>query len=352
MKKYAWTMTALCLAPFFLCQILFLFSPKMFYFRSYEYFMQIAFETFSTPPRWEGYEYDNETRENFFHHQDKKFNVVSTDEEGFRSVPFKSDAYPIAIGGDCNMYGAGLSDNETLPWRLAERLGVPVFNAAHSGFYVVEGVMKKKCLQKVRLAVDSLVERHLYSPSFHLGVERPPGDEVWRYPHSSAWGAKWNITAERFGPHYLLRRAIKRIHKDFLEMKAAGWNPKRLRTMSLIDHRGCHKTEEDIAFCVSQITKKKKWMDQLGVKYLFIPIPCKYTIYNEGLNDCTVNFSKILVSKLRKNGVYAVDLDSEFRKYKGKKTLFRNFEAHWTPEGVDLASKKIADYIRENHLLD
>ncbi len=352
MKRYAWLLLVACWAPFWITQGLAVLRPDWFYFRCAEYFTDILSQTRDIAPCWRGYESSDATRDHLFLYQDRVKNTVSFDEEGFRSVPIRLDHFDVLVGGDCNVFGFGLSDSETLPWRLAERLRVPVFNQAYFGDVLgVESVMDKPSCRNARLVIECYVERNLCEGKFHIFPPGPVGSEVRRHAVYSAWEAKKRVPEPRFGFHYLMRRWSRGLCRDVRELLDAKLDPRRLRKDVFMDCRGYHKTKGDLRHCVDQIVERDRWMKRRGLKYLFVAAPAKEVILQPGIDGFTRGFTGALTKELRERGVDCVDLNPVFEANAGRRILFRPYWQQWAPEGVDCASEEISRYIQENHLL-
>ena len=116
---------------------LFIIKPSIFYWRAWEFFEELGF-CIPQKLEWNGYEYGDASRRYIYSFHNKWTTQVSIDHEGFRSVPFRSDSYPIVIVGDSNTWGSGFSDEETIPWIVAKKLAVPVFNGARKPFTLLK----------------------------------------------------------------------------------------------------------------------------------------------------------------------------------------------------------------------
>jgi hypothetical protein len=303
--------------------------------------------------RWEGWEWGDLTRDNLFLHQEKKHNVVSFDPEGFRSVPVLAGPFTVLVDGDSNIRGNELSDGDTIPWRLAQRLGVRVFNAAK---IQTERVLRKPTLSNVRLVVECFVERDLQNHS-PLLTPCEPGNEVCYHPGSSEWEKKCDNLDGRSNLNVLLRRMFHRLIGDLRELDQAGWHPNRLRKMGfeneIRDKEPIRfiKTVDDLRFWVDRIAARDRWMRQHGLRYLFVATPSKEVVYDHEVDDFTRRYTARLAVELRHRGVEFLDLDDDFRKCRDQKKLYWDFDTHLDGAGTELESDKIAEYIRRHHLL-
>ena len=133
-------------------------NPQWFYWRAWEYFEDIVYHNKEVPPVWQGPERGDLSRRNFLYFGESHVTRVTTDQDGFRSTPALPGPYRVAFLGDSTIFGSGLSDRETLPWRLAQELGVRVFNGARQD---ITQVLGRKDLGQVKLVIEGRTERAL-----------------------------------------------------------------------------------------------------------------------------------------------------------------------------------------------
>ena len=342
MRKHAWAILLLCWGPFWLTEAAFWARPQAFYFRPWEYFMELANKSYEIKPVWHGNEYGDQSRFNFFLYQERSLTDATTDEDGFRSVPFKAEYYPVVVGGDSNVYGQCLSDSETLPWRLSETLQTPVFNA---GRIRVKLALRNKCLSRPKLVIDCVAERVLnYDLEFRFY-----GTAAYflRQPILSASEAKAAVPAERRQFHYLICRWGTGLLRD-LELMTRLSPDGPVQPMLF---NGNHKTPRDLEMSVAQIVIRDRWMKRHGYRYLFVPVPDKDSIYKTDLDDFTRGYTAALVHRLRLAGVDALDLNKSFREARSGPLLEFKYDSHWTAAGVEIAASEITKHIRTHHLL-
>ena len=146
---------------------IFMAFPEPFYHRPWEYFNDLAYRNNKYPTKWQGKEYGDLTRDNYFCRQESYETSVTTDKDGFRSVPFDHSDAKILFSGDSQIFGSSLSDQETLPWIFSELTGIPVFNGSRTS---LANIIKKPELDKVRIIIDGKTERYIIPVLFEKSV--------------------------------------------------------------------------------------------------------------------------------------------------------------------------------------
>jgi hypothetical protein len=107
------------------------------------------------------------------------------------------------------------------------------------------------------------------------------------------------------------------------------------------------------------IVEFKRELDQLGVDFLFVPVPTKLEVYPEKLGASELDqqivnpyFRKFLLS-LSRAGVEVVDLLPAFIEAKSAKNagaeplLFQRQDTHWTDRGLRLAADRLSARIKK-----
>ena len=312
----------------------FLYSPQSFYYGPWEYLGDIAYRVEGVPLRWEGTTYQDQTRDNFLYYQYGHAVTVTTDGDGFRSRAKEADSYPVLVYGDSTIFGAGLSDGETLPWRLAEVTGLPVFNGARSS---LSNVLAHPALGKVTILIDAQTERNLY-PRMLKKRDVPEGAayQPIAQKDQTLVEAAGLIPPQRYSLPLILLNTLDRLAGDFRTWRKGGEQPYLFRR-----HR---MRPEELDETVSLISARARALEARGVRYVFLPVPAKQTLYAEDVDDYSRNFIPTLVARLRAEGVEAVELATPFQAHKDE-GLFFPYDTHWNEKGTELAAKIIAEQL-------
>ncbi len=309
----------------------FLYAPQSFYHRPWEYFDDIAYRVEGMPMRWQGMEYQDQTRGNYLLYQRGHATTVTTDEDGFRTRRFDAESYPVVIAGDSTIFGGGLSDDETLPWRLAEAIGKPVFNGGRTS---ISNLMAHPALGQVEIVIDSLTERNVYPRLLKkLGTLRDVAYRPIARRNLTTLEAAGEIPPQRYSLPLILLRTGGRLIRDvesWWEGEELPWRFKRHRARP-------GELDETVAL----IVKRKREFALRGKRYVFLAVPAKQNFYAGDVDDYTRNFIPALVARLREEGVEAVDLATPFQAEKDQGLFFR-YDTHWNAKGTELAARIIA----------
>jgi len=313
----------------------YLYTPRIFYHGSGEYFEDIALRVEGVPLRWEGMEFHDLTRDNLFLYQYGDVTTVSTDADGFRSRRYDADSYAIAIAGDSTIYGSRLSDDETLPWILAEALEKPVFNGA---FTTMSNMLAHPALSDVQVVFDAATERGIYPRVLKKRVKHE-ADDIFK-PRTdqtrSMLEAAGEIPPQRYSLPLMFLNTVDRFSGDLRVWADGGEKP-----WLFLRHR---LRPEELDETVALIVARKRRFDAMGIRYVYLPIPAKQNLYADDVDDYTRYFIPTLVARLRAEGVEAVDLTTPYLAHKDE-GLFFAYDTHWNGKGTTLAAKIIAGQV-------
>ena len=310
----------------------FLYSPQSFYYGPWEYFGDIAYRVEGAPMRWEAMEYQGQTRSNFLYYQYGHVTTVTADADGFRARAIEADRYPIMVFGDSTIFGAGLSDDETLPWLLAESAGLPVFNGARTSLSIG---LAHPALSEVEIVIDALTERNIYPRILKKrGVPGPAAYQPIARKDQTMTQAAGAIPPQRYSLPLILLKTAERLAGDFKTWRKGGEEPYRFKRHSM--------RPEELDETVTVIAAHSRAIEARGLRYVFLPVPAKQTLYAEDVDDYSRGFILTLVARLRAEGVEAVDLATPFQAHKDE-GLFFPYDTHWNAKGTALAAKVITE---------
>lgn len=330
---------------FFLGEIvslsLFLYEPKDFYFRPWEYFDEIAYRSDRYPATWSRPESSDLTRGTFFLQQEKRPTQVTTDKDGYRSNLYQDSGYDILISGDSTIFGSSLSDHETLPWQLSERLQAPVFNAGRAHLY---RTLLRPELANTKIVIDCVTERNIDDSVF----PSYPSDADGKYHplmtnDHNLLQLIGKIPPQRYSWLSRSRLFLERITSDlFISIS----NTKKERLF--MQHSF---SPEDLQAAAQSIQERSKKIQEMGMAYIFIGIPAKQTLYADGLDEFTKHYLTALQKQLSSDGVESINLIEAFQQNR-EANLFHAYDSHWNARGVEVAANVIADYLTKQHAMD
>ncbi|MBF0341303.1 MAG: hypothetical protein HQL95_10135 [Magnetococcales bacterium] len=315
---------------------IFMVNPQFFYFRAWEYFTDLVY-TGQVPPVWNGTEWEDLTRNHFFYYQASRHTTVTTDGDGFRITAKQPAArYPVLMTGDSNIFGSGLSDQETLPWQLSEQLGIPVFNGSRSS---LGNVLKRQELQQVRLVIECLIERNLSNSSNPANQTMTTTDGYQPITrHDKGYlEILTNIPVNRYSLPHRATALFKRFQADWKVFRKGGAEPYSIMRYTL--------HPEELTRDVAQVVARQATLQQMGIAYIFVPIPSKQRLYADNLDEFTREYTNRFIDQLRKRDITTIDLVTPMLAHKDEGLFFRH-DTHWNEKGAALAAQVIAREVR------
>jgi len=318
--------------------VVFAYEPAAFYYRAWEYFDAFPYRSRAFPPVWERDESGDLSNRHLLLFRESWPTRVTADQDGFRSVPYQAERYPILVNGDSAVWGSGLSDRATLPYALAEQLGVPVFNASRTP---LGNALLHPRASSARLVLDGRSERSITGRVFtprHRGNRYEPliRDDLGR------WSAVVAVDPLRYSPVVRLVHWAGRLQQD-LEV-ARG--EREFAGALVTPHQ---RRESDLTAAVKAIVSRHRTLAASGRRYVLIPIPSKQTLLGRG-DAYTRRYLRLLFAELEKHEVEFVDLLTPYEQHDGA-PLYRRYDTHWTPTGSLLAAAEVARYLERRGLV-
>lgn len=318
--------------------VVFAYEPAAFYYRAWEYFDAFPYRSRAFPPVWQRHESGDLSNRHLLLYRESWPTRVTADEDGFRSVPYEAEAYPILFNGDSAVWGSGLSDRATLPYALAEQLAVPVFNGARTP---LRNALLHPRVSGAQLVIDGRSERSITRRVFtprHRGKGYEPliRDDLGR------WSAVLAVEPMRYSPVVRLASWAGRLKADLQVARGEQEFAGALVTR----HR---RRESDLTAAVKAIVSRWRALAASGRRYVLVPIPSKQTLLGQG-DAYTRGYLRLLFAELAKHDVDFVDLLTPFERHRGA-PLYRRYDSHWTPTGSLLAAAEVARYLERRGLV-
>ena len=108
-----------------------------------------------------------------------------------------------------------------------------------------------------------------------------------------------------------------------------------------------HTPAEMARVCDHMADLARKMRERYNLHMVYLPIPAKYTLYHELLNDDPYNeFLPRLYAGLEERGVPFVNIYDDFKD--SRDTLFYRTDSHWNQKGLDMAYSKTVAYIQSH----
>lgn len=342
--RYTLLLLAAVLLPNVWATAAFVLDPQDYYFRAWEYYGDVVYRTDAASDEWRRPEAGDLSRRSVLRYQDRWPTTVTVDEYGFRSVPLAAEHFRVAVTGDSMVFGSGLSDDETLPWRLAERLGVPIYNGARTK---LGNLLAHPKLETLELLIEFRIESGLID---HFTPLEPVDFQPLRRPSGSLLGV---VPPERYLPAPRLLRFVERLARDAgTELRGADEEHRFTR----FRHR-----PEDVPRILADVERRTRELAERGVRYVLVVIPEKQTVYGRSaglsIDDVTYGFARELARRLRERGLPTADLASPMiaraeAAGPDDPLLYFRTDTHWTAAGVALAVDEVLAQLDFAELLD
>lgn len=265
-----------------------------------------------------------------------------TDQLGFRNDSFTEDPDVLFIG-DSFIAGIALSQEETISNRLAATLDkkVKVYNMAPSSFANFIFFYKNNIVKKPRVIVFSCVERSM--PSL-LTVEQEENDRRLKYLrilNKSLSFKSVNSSIDRFFAFNTLKWAAAKIN----HRAGRGYQSPKDSSIIFLEGKTAKRFGIKEANAVAAtILSYKKYCDELGIQFLFMPMPNKETVYYN-LVPFTEQppFLLQLDSILHQSGVATINTLGIYNKTSNANcTLYTRDDTHWNRNATKIIAAALA----------
>jgi hypothetical protein len=272
--------------------------------------------------------------------------VFSTDAHGFRN-PEPTDPRGVVILGDSFVAGAGLSDAETLPRQLAERLGAPVYNYGTSDPRTLAWFALDE-----RFA-EGLPAVVVWAPGYRslapLAPVQLPGALT---PATRRLEKLHGYVEEANGLRRLcarLRRRLTPVRDDDVTTIQVDGAPALALTLAAA---GLQDTAQarGLERVVGDLLAFARALEQAGSRFVFAPIPGVGAVYPEAFPPAEQarltqpGFAAQVLDRVR-GRVECVDLLPRFRQERSPYLYWRD-DTHWRPRAVALAADELAQALR------
>jgi hypothetical protein len=312
----------------------FIVEPQQFYYRAWEWFEDFPYRSGYFTASWNREERGDLANSHLFLYNHKRVTRVTTDRFGFRRSAQNAATYEMGVSGDSTIWGSGLSDDETLPSLIAQKMGQPVFNAGRTS---LENGLKHPAMRTAKVVIHAITERHIHASSYRRAVGSNSRASPLAQDDTSRWRIYLQTDARRYSPIARIPGYLRRLGADLHAIRKDVTNEPYL----FLPHQF---TPRDLSAVVPLIVSRHRILRERGIRYIFVAVPAKQTIYRENVDAYTRNYLFELDRALRANGVETVNLLESFLQHKTV-GLFQPYDTHWNPQGVELAARIISTYL-------
>lgn len=266
-----------------------------------------------------------------------------TDKYGYRKANVPIKRHPIVIVGDSNVAGSSLSQEELLSEVLEKKLGQSVYPLAGE---------RLRALFK-----HDLISRNLPGIVVLAGIERDLPESLPPLKHKDLRTSsllektlrKLRLNSVIQNIAVLIDRIFKANMLNYLRARINGSSPSQRRVgtttecpiffLQGIDANKA-STSERIEQTALRLKGYRDFLQKKGVRFIFLPIPNKETIFYHYLKTQKPFFLDKLVKKSRELDIEVINTQKAFEDFYQKtgSMLYHRDDTHWNEQGVRIAA--------------
>ena len=292
-----------------------------------------------------------------------KYNVLKkniyweTDKYGFRNDQSKDAAYDIVLVGDSNSVGSGTTQEQILSKQISRRIGSNVFNYAPME---IDGAFLANLSDmgiNPKVVIYEKIEREI--PKIAECNDQDIAQKHRRTIKDAIEQSMKSLFANNLYTYVLIARDrfYKKEPVNFIQGKIDSsfgrFNmPVSVGEENILFFDSSFATKEiqddKISLIADKLEKLSIAFNKRGIKFIFVPVPNKESIYVELLPENkqpikNITFLSRLKKELDTRGVTSVDTYSLFRSsfQTGTRMYFAD-DTHWNSVGIELTSDLVA----------
>jgi hypothetical protein len=358
----------LFLSPFLLLvgMEVFVLPIDFFTFRVWEALVVRKLELLLPGPFYPDTRVSKEEEGDLAHHTPyavKRKVVWVTDAHGYRNEDSGRLPYEAVIVGESEIVGSGLTQDEVLSEVLERRMGIGVYPLAPGSMNsflrrrrFAEHPPRVLILARPERLITDLPrirsERMRTSGSFRDRVLEAR-DRLKEQIEGTRWIQKLGVLLDRLykGPMlHFLRANLRR----GLSASTGGSLKSAVTPHGLIFFLQGRQVEPDVPSSLFDATLRtiKSYHDLLqdrGIRFIFLPIPEKETLFYEYLDLERPRFLDRLNSKLEEMGIETIDLQRPFEEALHQRSIlpYQADDTHWSAEGVRIAAELLETRVKK-----
>ena len=273
-----------------------------------------------------------------------KHEIWKTDKLGFRNNEFIEEADVLFIG-DSFVEGSSLSQDEIISNKVSEKLkGKKVYNMAPSTLNSFDEYLKRGIIKKPKVLIYSIVERNVPDK---LEPYNLANNNSFKNLIKEAFSyGDINVFLDKAFKHYSVNWIQARINKSTGKGIQSKINPK----MYFLNGPNQEYNLKNISVTRDVLVTYKRYCDSLGIKFIFLPMPNKETVYYE-----LVPFKKqpcyllTLDSLLQNSNIQTINTLKIYNEYRQTNSdlLYHYDDTHWNSNATELISKAIVEKLNQ-----
>ncbi len=281
-----------------------------------------------------------------------------TDSYGYRKKGSDRLKYEVVIVGQSETFGGGLTQKQMLSEVLEDQLGLGTYPFAPAG---VNTFLKEQrfIVHPPEIVIVSSMERFIFElPPLRissvrklplLATLRNRAEKIKEY----RWVQSLGVFLDRLYKMNMVRYLRATIERSFSDRERAHliWADTKFGPILFFEGGKANEdvSEEKLNQATQTIKTYHDLFQRRGIRFIFLPVPNKESIFYESLGTRRPVFLKQLVTRLKQLGVETVDTQEAFEKVfqKDSVLLYQKDDTHWNAEGVKIAAELIKNLIKE-----
>lgn len=261
----------------------------------------------------------------------------TTDKLGYRNNNFIKKA-DVLLVGDSFFVGTSLPQDSTLTNLLQKKIQAKVYGMAPASFEEFTIMIEKGIIEKPKLLIYGFVERNLPAIYNQKSKTYFPSNEhevlIFKDKIMRLYSVKY------------LKAKISKAKKYNQKPSPSG--------MYFLNGKDQHYHYDKIEEIAETIASYQAYCDAIGVKFMFLPLPNKETVYYDQvpLREQPDYMNRLVTAIDKKNIATINTLEIFNTKAKDNKLYYHIDDSHWNPSGVDLIAIEIANKLKDQHLLE
>ncbi len=353
MRKFLLNIIHFLIIPFFIWGIIEAFLPPTFF--THRHFEALSFKT-NVPRKTDWYPNIHSkmmaTGDLCFNTNNSVFKSEEwiTDKFGYRNEEFV-DKPDVLFLGDSFIMGSSLSQNELISNQVKIKSNdrIKVYNMAPSSFSIFDRYLKVKNIKKPKLIIFSIVERNIPEPIIYYNVTREMKykkliDDLFSIGNI-------NVYIDKAFKQLSLQWIKARINRS----RGFGMQATGNSNMFFLNGITQNPSESNLNSTVKIILSYKKYCDSNDIRFIFMPMPDKESVYYELVPfKQQPNYLFKLDSLLNIVGVSTINTLKIYNNYRksSSKLLYHLDDTHWNSNATDLISTAIISKITNDSLLN
>ncbi len=266
-------------------------------------------------------------------------NVVwKTDALGFRNEKLEINP-DITVVGDSFIVGTSMTQNDIFSEQLENQYNdsIRVYNLAPSTFSQWVELLETKAITKPKILIFSCIETT--TPEVFDTLSTNYKTTKFRIKESFKQ-ANLAPLIDRSTRFYIIRYLASRIKKNTGRGVASELQKDLFflegKTIKVIDDNQLNQT-------AAALESYKKYCDKIGVKFLFLPMPRKETVYfNLVPLPSQPDYMERLSNAASKREIHTINTANIYAQNRKESQLYyQKDDTHWNPEGVKLIAKAV-----------